>query len=186
MSEIVKCQHCGEEITNATGLGYEHEATGNPACDLIATPAQPAVPPAGEGDVMDFSVEAERLYRLCNDEDRTWEFCQEEIERALRAAATRSSISDEELDEIEKRCNAATPGPWHWRRDYEMPDGSKHWELSNPESDKEGKTIDASLILLLDKDDWLHRHAPSLPNWQFIAHARRDVPRLIAALRERK
>ena len=92
-------------------------------------------------------------------------------------------LTDEQIAEIEARANAAAEGPWRWRRDYEMPDGDKHWELSNPEGDRSGKTIDASLILLLDRDEWLHRPAETQANWEFIAHARTDIPALCATVK---
>lgn len=92
-------------------------------------------------------------------------------------------LNEKQIAEIEARASAASEGPWRWRRDYEMPDGSKHWELSNPEGDQQRKTIDASLVLLLDRDDWLHRPAASMPNWEFIAHARADIPALCATVK---
>jgi hypothetical protein len=92
-------------------------------------------------------------------------------------------LDDNAVAEIEARANAATEGPWRWRRDYEMPDGDKHWELSNPDGDRNRKTIDASLVLLLDRDEWLHRPAETQANWEFIAHAREDIPALCQTVR---
>jgi len=90
----------------------------------------------------------------------------------------------EMLAEIEVRASLASDGPWHWRQDYEMPDGSMHWELSNAEGSKQRKTIDGSLVLQLDRPEWLHRPAQEQPNWVFIANARKDIPDLIAIARQ--
>lgn len=86
------------------------------------------------------------------------------------------------LEEIRKRADAATPGPWYWKHSYEMPDGEIHWELTNPVEDKKGRTIDASLVLETSHPTWLGQHCETLPNWEFIAHARSDIDFLLAAL----
>lgn len=73
------------------------------------------------------------------------------------------SISDR-LDEIEARANAATEGPWEWDRHVR---GNGHVVIG----------------------DGLRRaHLPEdvagdAENAEFIAYARTDVPRLVAALR---
>lgn len=84
------------------------------------------------------------------------------------------------LREIENRANAATEGPWEWSYSYQMYGRNDvRWCLVNPTV--EGKTIDASLILDLDRPEWFYQPADSQPNWQFIAHARTDIPKLITA-----
>lgn len=89
------------------------------------------------------------------------------------------------IGEVEEMVSGTSEGPWRWRQDYEMPDGDKHWELSNAESDKEGKTIDASLILLLDKPEWLHRDPTTFPNWKLIAAAPSLARQLVRVMKER-
>lgn len=92
-------------------------------------------------------------------------------------------ITEAELNEIEARANAADEGPWYWTQSYELGDGV-HWALSSPESKKHGRIIDASLVLDHDRPTWFDRPCADLPNWQFIAHARADIPKLIAEVRE--
>ena len=95
--------------------------------------------------------------------------------------------TDDQIEEIQKRVEAATPGPWYWRQDYELSDGY-HWELASPESDAEGKTIDASLIVVLEHSlpTWFQRPCNELPNWQFIAHARTDIPYLLTLYHQQR
>lgn len=94
-----------------------------------------------------------------------------------------SEITDAEIQEVLEYCEKATEGPWFWKQDYELGD-SEHWELANPESDAEGKTIDASLILNHDSPTWFNQPCAELPNWVFITRARTDLPRLARALQE--
>lgn len=70
-------------------------------------------------------------------------------------------MTDEELDAIEARANAATPGPWTWETDYE---------------EEGGYFLDGS-----DGEDvgW----ARSEPDIVFITAARVDVPALVAEVR---
>jgi hypothetical protein len=116
--------------------------------------------------------------------DAIWERSVKELDdEELSTMSEPVILDDNAVAEIEARANAATEGPWRWRRDYEMPDGDKHWELSNPDGDRNRKTIDASLVLLLDRDEWLHRPAETQANWEFIAHAREDIPALCQTVR---
>ena len=64
-------------------------------------------------------------------------------------------MTDEQLQEIQARCEAATAGPWH----------------------REGDAI-------AETDNYELGVVPYLPDAEFIAHARTDVPALVAALRE--
>jgi hypothetical protein len=77
-------------------------------------------------------------------------------------------ITDNELDEIENRCMKAQPAPWKAYiegRDHES--GSSM--IMTGEGEQRGEDID--MIGATDAD------------FDFIAHARQDVPRLIAELR---
>ena len=77
-------------------------------------------------------------------------------------------MTDEELDEIEKRANAATPGPWYSGRD--------------PSNDE----------IIYDFDPWTDANACQIgeirhiEDIDFISHAREDVPSLIAEVRQLK
>ena len=68
------------------------------------------------------------------------------------------------LDEIEARTNAATDGPWTWAT-HSTADGDE-WGVFSP----------ADWALATNRDGWGC-------DAEFIAHARTDVPALVAALR---
>ena len=77
-----------------------------------------------------------------------------------------------DLDEIERRANAATPGPWASRRNRDMRDYE----------------VRAGCVLAIVSEAASAKHATSVRecgrNAAFIAHARTDVPALIARVRE--
>lgn len=77
-------------------------------------------------------------------------------------------ITDAELDEMQRRADAAVEGPWH--AFVEGPDDAG-----------------SSCIFVRDMDDEFYlspqRYANSAPELNFIAAARQDVPRLIAEVR---
>jgi len=73
-----------------------------------------------------------------------------------------------DLDEIEARANAASGGPWEWC-DY----GNSGQALIQPGSGTH------DLNVLKTTDDW----PPNLRDATFIAHARTDVPALIAEVK---
>ncbi|WP_032376693.1 hypothetical protein [Rhodococcoides fascians] len=75
-------------------------------------------------------------------------------------------MSGEELAAIEARASAATEGPW------------------TTESDPTGTCIYA-IPLLAQGDGFVAQDLRSAPDAEFIAHAREDVPALLAAVRER-
>ena len=68
------------------------------------------------------------------------------------------------LDEIEARTTAATEGPWTWAT-HSTADGDE-WAVFSP----------ADWALATNRDGWGY-------DAEFIAHARQDVPALVAALR---
>lgn len=78
-----------------------------------------------------------------------------------------SDLTDR-LDEIEARAEAATPGPWEWH-----PYMSSGATLAKP--NHPGHEVN----ILKTTDDW----PPVADDAEFIAHARTDVPALVAALR---
>lgn len=77
-------------------------------------------------------------------------------------------ISDIELDEMEARCNAATPAPWQ-----SFIEGRDHLSGSNfiRTGGRDDSCPDIELIGATHADQ------------DFIAHARQDIPALIAELR---
>lgn len=85
-------------------------------------------------------------------------------------------LTDEELAEMEARCQAATPGPWFRRADRFV---EAKCELSAGD-------IVSPVRSLIAQTRWTERNNPdneAAYTALFIAHARTDVPRLIAALR---
>jgi hypothetical protein len=73
-------------------------------------------------------------------------------------------LTDDEIENIRKRCDGAHPGPWgsYW-------EGRDHWGggsfLMLGEGDQRGKDIEVAGIAMADQD--------------FIAHARQDIPKLL-------
>ena len=72
------------------------------------------------------------------------------------------------LDQIEARADAATQGPWEWHP-Y-MGSGATLAKPNHPFHE---------LNILKTTDDW----PPVAADAEFIAHAREDLPRLLAAVR---
>jgi hypothetical protein len=95
-----------------------------------------------------------------------------------------------DLDAIETRANKAAPGPWRWRQCVKI-DGlynpfttTRHWAITDPHSDA-AKQITNPYLILLEADPATEEGVPfdQMPDFQFIAHAREDVPALIAEAR---
>ena len=77
-------------------------------------------------------------------------------------------ISDDELDEMEDRCNATSPTPWQ-----SFIEGRDHFSGSN-------------FIRTGDLDDScpdIYLTGATHADQDFIAHARQDIPALISELR---
>lgn len=75
-----------------------------------------------------------------------------------------------QLEEIKARAEKATPGPW-------MKDPDEPVHIMKP--DKPGFSWDGTVVATLQRDDFgLFEEA----NADFIAHARTDIPKLLAAL----
>ncbi|UJR79998.1 hypothetical protein [Sandaracinus amylolyticus] len=73
------------------------------------------------------------------------------------------TLTDAELDEIERRCEAATGGPW-----TAFVEGRDHFGGS-------------SIVRTAGED--IEMSGASEADYDFIAHARQDLPRLLAELR---
>lgn len=96
---------------------------------------------------------------------------------------------------IRERVANATPGPWEWAQSYGMwdEDGntSHHWSLKNPElpdggvGDGLSRVVNGNLITLADySKDMDGTPLDETPDFQFIAHAREDIPYLLALVDE--
>ena len=88
------------------------------------------------------------------------------------------ALDDSELDAIEARCRAATPGPWWaWVEGREGLGGDS---FVGQGGDDEGSSP-------LRRDLYLstYRGVSPVPpaDYDFIAHARQDIPRLVAEIR---
>ncbi len=78
-----------------------------------------------------------------------------------------ASLTDQQLAEIEARCNAATPGPWHLESEDPAKGNIRH----------EGQGWPISTM-------WSMRgHNTRLNDASFIAHARTDLPALLGEVR---
>ena len=96
-------------------------------------------------------------------------------------------MTDDELDAIEARADVATPGPWRWADwmvtfgEMESDDfNNRRWLEANDSGDAPrlvSREIDPELILTVE-DPIEHEG-----NRVFLAHARADVPALIAEIR---
>jgi hypothetical protein len=93
-------------------------------------------------------------------------------------------LSDERLAEIEQRCAAATPGPWAVDLDRPFTLGGDTVSVDAMTGD--GLCVEREVCsCVLDTDGW-----PDGPEWledaanaRFLAHAREDVPALLAEVR---
>ena len=81
-----------------------------------------------------------------------------------------------DLDAIEARAEAATPGPWTARLRDDM------WEI-NDGSGSNFVSIVESCWLPDDCDAGQYGGIPDVDDARFIAHARADIPALVAELR---
>jgi hypothetical protein len=85
-------------------------------------------------------------------------------------------LTIEELDAIEKRCDAASPGPWEFRRGPRPHQRCRFHPVGGDTSPGDAYEPD---MYLLRRDS-----APaSVHDQDFVAHARQDVPRLVAEVR---
>jgi len=116
-------------------------------------------------------------------------------------------MTDERLDEIKKRCEEASPGPWVWVADIEgrladvmevakeepwlasgvQPLGQP-WVLQNSLESPTGKAVfRKSTPMVLDYADCgSHACLSSVQDRRFIAHARQDIPDLLEEIERLK
>jgi hypothetical protein len=93
--------------------------------------------------------------------------------------STSPHLTPEEL-EIQARAEKATPGPWFWRKCYEMGDRTKHWALKNAESETNGRVLNLPFISF---DSWsTPEQWRRQPDVIFIEAARTDIPKLLDSL----
>lgn len=81
----------------------------------------------------------------------------------------RDEMTDEELDEIERRCEAARHGPWRSYAEGRDHESGSNFIMVGSDDGARSKDIELSGATVEDQD--------------FIAHARQDVPRLLAEVR---
>lgn len=84
-------------------------------------------------------------------------------------------ITDAQLDEIDARHNAATPGPWGSHRDLD----GVYTIQARPRVTCAGMETDGDIATLAAG----RTDAESYANARFIGHAREDVPALLAEVR---
>jgi hypothetical protein len=136
------------------------------------------------------TLEEERTYRTAI--RRIWWFgnCQRQVDQ--------EPLTEQDLDAIQKRADEATPGPWHWthkacneeiaEREKERgrkPKWRNKWIFrlqGSPRDDAWDKVI-AELNWESVKGSEIAQSHPAPVDCTFIAHARTDVPRLLAEVR---
>ncbi|MDN3657234.1 hypothetical protein QWZ08_16410 [Ferruginibacter paludis] len=80
-------------------------------------------------------------------------------------------MTEDELNEIEHRLNQTTPGPWKaYIEDRDHESGSS-FIMTGPEN-RRGEDIEL--------------YGATIADYDFIANARQDIPRLLKAIRELK
>jgi len=84
----------------------------------------------------------------------------------MRGNLVDEEISDEELDEIERRCAAASPGPWR--------------------SFIEGRDHESGSDFIQTVADDIELSGATKEDQDFIARARQDIPRLVEYVRRLK
>lgn len=92
-------------------------------------------------------------------------------------------MTEDELKQIEARCNAATPGPWHtcdpiWRQA-----NSPGWVLAGDYDPHRGAGVVSALEIMEWEDGEDPCYTQSDVDLDFIANARTDIPALIAEVR---
>ena len=94
-----------------------------------------------------------------------------------------------DLDDIKARCAAASSGPWWWDYSYELPSSpwddelDTHWCLTSLESETTGRCIGWELVSqahTYNNEDKVPYD--QTPDFAFIAHARADIPMLVAEI----
>lgn len=96
-----------------------------------------------------------------------------DIQRLIGALRSGEPLADRELEAIARRCQAATPGPWR------------------PFLESEGGLGGSSVIWVSDDENeadlyvWLGATLAPDADFDFVASARQDIPRLLDALHGR-
>lgn len=111
--------------------------------------------------------------------------CETEMLLAARAFAGTPSLQAAEpsldLDAIERRANAATPGPWHAQATEEPQERAISNKIGDP---RIGYYAWEGLAIAYGADEIPDEGAlVAADNAEFIAHARTDIPALIAVIR---
>ena len=93
-----------------------------------------------------------------------------------------------DLEAIQDRCRAASPGPWWWSYSYGVPNHwdeiETHWCLVSPASEADDRCIAWELVTAhTGETDLYGARCDQLADYQFIAHARADVPALLAEVK---
>jgi hypothetical protein len=84
----------------------------------------------------------------------------------------------EELEVIRKRAEAATPGPWYWEK---LNEGDSEWDTEMPSL---VSSIDEGVMHFGDCEEYYPTEGspPTDEDAEFIAHAREDIPKLLAEI----
>lgn len=93
-------------------------------------------------------------------------------------------MTPEQQQAARARCEAATAGPWSWSMCYEAGRyGRKHWAMVSPYSQERGCVTNHLLVLNTHvAKDCDGTPLEETPDFEFIAHARTDLPAALDAL----
>jgi hypothetical protein len=90
-------------------------------------------------------------------------------------------LTPDELKAIEERCEKATPGPWVHRMNHH----ARNQQVQSSEVGLEGDDPESRPLFT----GWAWKpggHRDARPNAEFIAHARTDIPALLAHIQEQE
>jgi hypothetical protein len=90
-------------------------------------------------------------------------------------------LADAELDAIRERAGKATPGPWFTVDSVWLPRRMGTYVIAGHHDPHVGKAV----LDCVDIDEWVGPgpdYSQSDADMEFAAHARQDIPRLLAAL----
>ncbi len=85
-------------------------------------------------------------------------------------------MTEDQIAEIQARCDAATPGPWEWDQERGRP-------VTLADLEEDGYPLTRMSILSIGGGAWRNRIEGRPDDEEFIARAREDVPLLLAEIK---
>jgi hypothetical protein len=148
-----------------TGLGWSAGRLGDGAPAVVVRLSD------GSSEQLDVTRERDRAI---DDDVLFIAHARRDVERLIAAHRGGTPIAETELDDIDSRCARASPGPW------------------KAFLETEGGLGGSNVIWVSERDDepdlylWYRGSMASDADFEFVASARQDIPRLVAAARARR